>query len=88
MPPGNAETIIGNVTNEPTSGRQWYHKGPSSKRIATGNPDFMDMSPLADFFHMILPEQLDLMLELTSERLAAKAKKELNRQEMLQWIGK
>ena len=45
------------------------------------------MSPLAAFFHMIPSEQLDLMFELTNERLAAKAKKELTRQELLQWIG-
>jgi hypothetical protein len=84
---GNAETIIGNVTNEPTSGRQWYQKGPSGKRIAPGNLDFVDMSPLAAFIHMMPLEQLDLMLELTSERLAAKKKKELPRQELLRWIG-
>jgi len=36
---------------------------------------------------MMPPEQLDLMLELTNERLAAKVKKELTRQELLQWIG-
>jgi len=45
------------------------------------------MSPLAAFVHMMPPEQLDLMLELTNERLAAKVKKELTRQELLQWIG-
>jgi len=84
---GNAETIIGNVADEPTSGHQWYQKGPSGKRIAPGNPDFADMSPLAAFVHMMPPEQLDLMLELTNERLAAKAKKELTHQELLRWNG-
>ena len=84
---GNAETITGNVADEPTSGRQWYQKGLSGERIALGNPDFADMSPLAAFVHMMPPEQLDLMLELTSKRLAAKAKKELTRQELLRWIG-
>jgi len=84
---GSAETITGNVADEPTSGRQWYQKGPSGKRIAPGNPDFADMSPLAAFVHMMPPEQLDLMLELTSERLAAKAKNELTRQELLRWTG-
>ena len=79
--------IIGNITDEPTSDRQWYQKGPPSKRIAPGNPDFTDMSPLAAFIHMMLQEQLALMLELTSKRLAAKAMKELNHQEMLRWIG-
>ena len=59
---GNAEMIIGNVANKPTSGRQWYQKGPSGKRIAPGNPDFADMSPLAVFVHMMPPEQLDLIL--------------------------
>ena len=84
---GNAETITGNVADEPTSDRQWYQKGPSGKMIAPGNPNFTDMSPLAAFVHMMPPEQLDLMLELTNERLAAKVKKELTRQELLQWIG-
>ncbi len=84
---GNAEKIIGNVADKPTSGRQWYQKGSSGERIAPGNPDFADMSPLAAFVHMIPPEQLDLMLELTSERLVAKAKKELILQELLRWIG-
>ena len=84
---GNAETIIGNVANNPTSGRQWHQKGPSGKRIAPGNLDFADMLPLATFIHMMPPEQLDLMLELTNERLATKVKKELTRQELLQWIG-
>jgi hypothetical protein len=52
-----------------------------------GNSNFADMSPLAAFFHMMPPEQLDLVLELTNERLAAKKKKELTRQELLRWIG-
>ena len=30
---GNAETIIGNVADEPTSGRQWYQKGPSGQLL-------------------------------------------------------
>jgi hypothetical protein len=45
------------------------------------------MLPLAAFVHMMPPEQLDLVLELTNERLAAKKKKELTHQELLQWIG-
>jgi hypothetical protein len=84
---GNTETITGNVADEPTSDRQWYQKGPSGERIAPGNPNFADMSPLAAFVHMMPPEQLDLVLELTNERLAAKKKKELTRQELLRWIG-
>ena len=71
---GNAETITGNVADEPTSVRQWYQKGLSGERIIPGNSDFADMSPLAAFVHMMPPEQLDLMLELTNERLAAKGK--------------
>jgi len=82
---GNAETIIGNVANEPTSSRQWHQKGPAGKRVAPGNPDFADMSPLAVFIHMMPLELLDLMLELTNEWLAAKATKELTRQELLRW---
>ena len=80
-------TITGNVANEYTSDRQWYQKGLSGKRIAPGNPNFVDMSPLAAFVHMMLPEQLDLVLELTIERLAAKKKKESTCQELLRWIG-
>jgi hypothetical protein len=84
---GNAETITGNVTDEPTSGRQWYQKGLSGERIAPGNPDFADTSPLAAFVHMMPPEQLDLMMELTNKRLGAKGKQEITRQELLWWIG-
>jgi hypothetical protein len=40
---GNAVTINGDVANKPSSGCQWYQKGPSSKRIAPSNPDFADM---------------------------------------------
>ena len=58
-----AERITGNVADKPTSVRQWYQKGPSGERIAPENPAFI---------HMMPPEQLDLMLELTIERLAAK----------------
>ena len=47
------ETITGNVANEPMSDRQWYQKGPSGERIAPGNPNFADMSPLAAFVHMM-----------------------------------
>ena len=36
---------------------------------------------------MMPPEQLDLVLELTNKRLAAKKKKELTRQELIRWIG-
>jgi hypothetical protein len=39
------------------------------------------------FLHMMPPEQLVLMLELTNERLAAKGKMELTHQELLQWVG-
>jgi hypothetical protein len=35
---GNAEMITGSVTDEPTSDRQWYQKGPSDERIAPGTP--------------------------------------------------
>jgi hypothetical protein len=45
------------------------------------------MSPLAAFVHMMPLEQLDLVLELTNESLAAKGKKELTRQQLLRWIG-
>ena len=64
--------ITGNVANEPLSDLQWYQKELSGKseRIVTGNPDFVDMLPLDAFIHMMPPEQLDLMLELTNERLA------------------
>ena len=41
--------------------RQWYQKGPFGKRIATGNPDFADMLPLAAFVHMMNNEGIRLM---------------------------
>jgi hypothetical protein len=51
---GNAKTIIGNVANKPMPGCQWYQKGPFGKRIAPGNPDFAEMSPLAAFV-LVMP---------------------------------
>ena len=83
----NAATITGNIPNEPTSNYQWSHKGPFGKRIAPGNPEYDNMSPLQAFLHMMPPAQLALMLELTNVRLAAKNKHEMTRQELLRWIG-
>ena len=80
-------TFTGNVANEPLSSRQWHQKGPSDERIASGYPDFKDMLPFDAFFHMMPPEQITLVLELSNKRLAAKGKKELTRQELLWWIG-
>jgi hypothetical protein len=40
---GNAATINGDVANEPSSGCQWYQKGQSGERIASGNPEFAGM---------------------------------------------
>jgi hypothetical protein len=45
------------------------------------------MSAIKAFLHMMPLEQLVLMLELTLKRVVAKGKKELTRQELLQWIG-
>jgi hypothetical protein len=55
----------------------------SGEGIVMGNLDFEDMSPLDAFLHMMPPEQLTLVLELSNERLAAKGKKELTHQELL-----
>jgi hypothetical protein len=84
---GNADTITGDFTDEPSSNHQWSHKGPFGERIAPGNPEYMDMSPLKAFLHMMPPAQLALVLELTNARLAAKEKREMTRQELLRWIG-
>ncbi len=84
---GNTTTINGEVANKPSSGCQGYQKGPSGKRIALGNPDFADMVAIDAFLHMMPPEQLELMMEFTCERLATKGKMELTRQELLRWIG-
>jgi hypothetical protein len=83
----NAESITGNAANKPTSNRQWYQKGLSGKIIVLGNPDFEDILPLDAFIHMMPPERLDLMLELTNDRLIAKGKQEMTHQKLLQWIG-
>jgi hypothetical protein len=40
---GKAATINSDVTNKPLYGCQWYHKGPSSNKIALSKPDFADM---------------------------------------------
>jgi hypothetical protein len=83
----NADTITGDVANEPSSNHQWSHKEPFGKRIAPGNPEYIDMLPLKAFLHMMPPAQLALMLELTNARLAAKQKRKMTCQELLQWIG-
>jgi hypothetical protein len=84
----NTETITGNVADEPyLSGCPWSHNGPSGETIAPGDRDFEDMSPLEAFLHMMPPAQLSLVLNLTNKRLATKKKKELTKQELLQWIG-
>jgi hypothetical protein len=84
---GNMDTITGDVIDEPSSNHQCSYKGPFGKRIAPGNPEYMDMSRLEAFLHMMLPAQLALVLELTNARLAAKEKKEMTGQELLWWIG-
>jgi hypothetical protein len=84
---GNTATINGEVAHKPLSGCQGYQKGLSGKRIVLGNPDLADMSAIDAFLHMMPPEQLALMMELTNERLATKGKMELTRQELLRWIG-
>jgi hypothetical protein len=59
----------------------------SCKRIASGNPDIADLLAIKVFLHIMQPEQLALVLELTNERLAAKGKNKLTHQELLWWIG-
>ncbi len=76
---GNTDTITGDVANEPSSNHQWSHKGLFGKRIVPGNPEYMDMSPLEAFLHMMLPAQQALVLELTNARLAVKEKREMTR---------
>jgi hypothetical protein len=61
--------------------------GPFGKRIAPGNPEYMDMLPLQALLHMMPPAQLELMLELTNVRLDAKEKWEMTHQELLRLIG-
>ncbi len=79
----NAATINGDVTNSPCRVASNTRKGPSGERIAPGNPDFADISAIDAFLHVMPPEQLALMLELTNERLVAKGKMELTHQELL-----
>jgi hypothetical protein len=40
---GNADTITGDVANEPSSNHQWSHKGLFGGRIAPGNPESLAM---------------------------------------------
>lgn len=85
---GDAKTIIGDIAGEPSpSNRRWYHIGPTGERIGPNDRDFEDMSVLEAFLHMMPPEQLDHMLRLTNERLAADEQPQLVRQELLRWIG-
>ena len=84
---GNNQTITGDVSREPTSEHQWSHKGPSGERISPDNPHHKDMLPLYTFLHMMPPKQLQLMLQLANERLAANNEQELTMQELLRWIG-
>jgi hypothetical protein len=48
--------------------------------------EYVDMSPLEAFLHVMPLAQLALVLELTNTRLAAKEKREVTRQELLRWI--
>jgi len=50
----NATAITGIVAAEPSCSHQWYQKGPSSERIAPGNPNFEDI-PLDAILHMMPP---------------------------------
>ena len=79
--------ITGDIANEPSANCWWYQKGPNGDKIAPGNRDFEDMMPLKAFLHMMPPEQLTLMLELTNERVMEKGKQEMTRQELLRWLG-
>ncbi len=40
---GNADTITGDVADEPSSNHQRSHKGPFGERIAPGNPESLAM---------------------------------------------
>ncbi len=69
---GIAATITGDVADEHASIHQWCHKDPFGERIAPGDPEHANMTPLQAFLHMMPPAQLSLILELTNERLAEK----------------
>ncbi len=67
---GSATTIKDDGADKPLSGCQWYRKGQSGKRIARSNPDFAHLLAIEAILHIMPPEQLVLMLELTNKRLA------------------
>ena len=73
---GSDRTITGDIADELVQLSGVPERAMSSERIVMGNLDFEDMSPLDAFLHMMPPEQLTLVLELSNERLAAKGKKE------------
>jgi hypothetical protein len=43
---GIALAITGDVAEEHASIHQWCHKDPFGKRIAPGDPEYANMSPL------------------------------------------
>jgi len=83
---GNARTIVGDVAKsvDPT---RWYQKTRSGEKAYPGNAAFEDMSCLEAFQHMMPPDQINLILELTSKNLVEKDKKEITRGELFRFIG-
>jgi hypothetical protein len=83
---GNARTIVGDVAKsvDPT---RWYLKTCTGEKVYPGNAAFEDMSCLEAFQHMMPPDQINLILELTSKNLVEKDKKEITRGELFRFIG-
>jgi len=83
---GNAQTIVGDVAKsvDPT---RWYQKTCTGEKVYPGNAAFEDMSCLEAFQHMMPPDQINLILELTSKNLVEKDKKEITRGELFRFIG-
>ena len=83
---GNAQTIFGDVAKSVDRTR-WYQKTCTGEKVYPGNAAFTDMSCLEAFQHMMPPDQINLILELTSKNLVEKNKNEITRGELFRFIG-
>jgi hypothetical protein len=84
---GDMKRINGSVAKEPLSNHQRHQRCQLGKKVFPGNSEFQNMTPLEFFLMMMLPDELNLILELTNKNLESSGKKELSLQELLGWFG-
>ncbi len=66
---GNAKMITGSIAHESSSNHQWHQRCPLGKKVFPDNSKFENMTPLEAFLMMMLPDELNLILELSNKIL-------------------